>query len=156
MEYKLTDEDIYELLSMLHTTSLAAEEHAFTSNELSRVQKAATECLSQATQALKDPDIVGFRLLTIDKNGYFCHAAFGDTTVMARLLMEDYEHNLKLQMAISDAHLNSSKEYLIAHSKNDPAFYAAVQEMKALIRKPTYKDDAVETILIPKDSVTIQ
>ena len=156
MEYKLTDEDIYELLSMLHTTSLATEERTFTSNELSRVQKAATECLSQATQALKDPDIVGFRLLTIDKNGYFYHAAFGDTTTMAQLLMEDYECNLKLQMSITDEQLNISKEHLIAHAKNDPVFYAAIQEMKALIRKPTYKDDAVETILNPKDSVTIQ
>ena len=156
MEYKLTDEDIYELLSMLHTTHLASEERTFNSNELNRVQIAAADCLSQAAQALKDPDIVGFRLLTIDKNGYFCHAAFGDTTAMAQLLMEDYEHNLKLQMAISDDHLNISKEYLIAHAKNDPDFYKAVQEMKALIRKPTYKDDAVETILIPKDSVTIQ
>ena len=156
MEYKLTDEDIYELLSMLNTTSLAAEKRAFTSNELSRVQKAATECLSQATQTLKDPYIVGFRLLTIDKNGYFCHATFGDITAMAQLLMEDYERNLKLQMSISDEQLNISKEHLIAHAKNDPDFYAAVQEMKALIRKSTYKDDAVETTLIPKDSVTIQ
>ena len=156
MEYKLTDEDIYELLSMLHTTSLTTEERTFTSNELNRIQTTAAECLSQATQALKDPDIVGFRLLTIDKNGYFCHAAFGDTTAMAQLLIEDYGHNLKLQMSIIDEQLNISKEHLIAHAKNDPIFYKAVQAMKALIREPTYKDDAVETILIPKDSVTIQ
>ena len=156
MEYKLTDEDIYELLSMLHTTSLAVEERTFTSNELNRIQTAAAECLSQATQALKDPDIVGFRLLTIDKNGYFYHAAFGDTTTMAQLLMEDYECNLKLQMVIRDEQLNISKEHLIAHAKNDPTFYEAVQEMKAFIRAPSHKDDAIETALIHKDSVTIQ
>ena len=156
MEYKLTDEDIYELLSMLHTTHLASEERTFTSNELNRVQIAAADCLSQAAQALKDPDIVGFRLLTIDKNGYFCHVAFGDTTAMAQLLMEDYECNLKLQMSISDEQLNISKEHLIAHAKNDPIFYEAVQEMKAFIRTPSHKDDAIETALIPKDSVTIQ
>ena len=75
---------------------------------------------------------------------------------MAQLLMEYYERNLKLQISISDEQLNISKEYLNAHAKNDPDFYAAIQEMKALIRKPTYKDDAAETILIPKDSVTIQ
>ena len=59
-------------------------------------------------------------------------------------------------MSIINEQLNISKEHLIAHAKNDPTFYEAVQEMKALIRKPSHKDDAVETILIPKDSVTIQ
>ena len=156
MEYKLTDTDIYELLSMLHTSSLASEEREFTSNEFNRIRQASADCLSKAIEALKDPDLIGFRLTTIDKNGYFTHAAFGDTVATAQLLLEEYERNLKLQISMSDAQLSMPKEKVVAHAKQDPLFILAIEELKALIRKPTNKDNFPEVAEIPKDSVTIQ